>query len=82
MAILGLKFLIFLIFLGAVANGISYMLQLIGAVDLPATVLYPFMTGGTVVFTSLAGVLFFKDKLSKKLVASIPLCFIGTLLFL
>ena len=75
-------YMLLIMLASAVVSSFASMLQIGAATTVPATVLYPFMTGGTVVFTSLAGVLFFKDKLSKKLVASIPLCFIGTLLFL
>lgn len=66
----------------AVVQGISSSLQLMSAIKLPASVLYPFITGGTIIFSSIAGVLLFKDKLSKQLIISIALCFIGTLLFL
>lgn len=41
---------------------ISYMLQLIGAESLPASVLYPFITGGSIILTSFAGVAFLKRK--------------------
>jgi multidrug transporter EmrE-like cation transporter len=58
------------------------LLQLFGAASLPATVLYPFVTGGSIVLSSLAGIIFFKDKLSKNVIASIILCFLGTILFL
>lgn len=66
----------------AAVGGISYVLQLIGAKTLPATVLYPFITGGSIVFSTLAGWLIFKDKLSKQLVLGIILCVIGTVMFL
>lgn len=66
----------------AVVGGISYVLQLLGAKSLPATVLYPFITGGSIVFSTLAGWLIFKDKLSKQLVLGIVLCVIGTVLFI
>lgn len=78
-----LRMIIALIFiLSAVASGISYMFQLWGAESLPATVLYPFITGGSIVFSTLAGVLIFKDKLSVKMIISVALCFVGTLMFL
>lgn len=73
---------IIIIVASATAGGISYFLQLFGAASLPATVLYPFVTGGSIVFSSLAGIIFFKDKLSKNVIASIILCFLGTILFL
>ena len=60
-----------LVILSVLVSGISSFLQLWSAKFLPATVLYPFITGGTIIFSSLAGVAFFKDKLSKKLVLSI-----------
>lgn len=66
----------------AVIGGISYMLQLIGAKELPATVLYPIVTGGSILFSALSGRVFFKEKLSAYQIISIALCFVGTLLFL
>lgn len=66
----------------AVVGGVSYILQLLSARSLPATVLYPFITGGSIVFSTLAGWLIFKDKLSKQLVLGIILCVIGTVMFL
>lgn len=66
----------------AIISGVSFMLQLWGAAKLPATLLYPFITGGSIIFSSIAAVLLFKDKISKKLIISVILCFIGTLSFL
>ena len=63
-------------------GGVSYMLQLVGAKTLPATVLYPIVTGGSIVFSALSGKVFFKEKLTVYQRISIALCFIGTLLFL
>ena len=63
-------------------GGLSYMLQLAGAVDLPATVLYPLITGGSIIFTAIASKVIFKKKITKKQVISIVLCLAGTLLFL
>lgn len=74
--------MIAVIALAAIVSGVSFLMQLWGASTLPATVLYPFITGGTVLFTSVAGVVFFKDKLSTKMILSIVFCFVGTLLFL
>jgi len=70
------------VFGASVIGGISYMLQLMGAKELPATVLYPIVTGGSIVFSALSGKVFFKEKLSVYQIVSIVLCFIGTLLFL
>ncbi len=71
-----------LILFAATIDGISYFLQLLGTANLPATVLFPFVTGGTMVFSALAGILFFKERPSKQVLLGVALSFIGTLLFL
>lgn len=63
-------------------DGASYLCQLAGASHLPATVLYPMITGGSVVLTALAGRIFFGQKLSRRATIGIILCFTATLLFL
>ena len=68
--------------LSAAIGGLSFVLQLRGAVNLPATVLYPFITGGSMIFSTLIGILAFREKPSRSLLISIGLCFIGTLMFL
>lgn len=55
---------------------------LIGVRELPATVLYPIVTSGSILFSALAGSVFYKEKLSTYQLLSIALCFVGTLLFL
>lgn len=77
-----LKKAVIIITSSAVISGISYMLQLLGAKSLPATILYPFITGGSIVFSTIAGVILFKEKISTKLIISVILCFAGTLMFL
>lgn len=67
---------------GAVIGALSYFLQLVGAAQLPASVLYPMVTGGSIIFSALAGVILFKERLSRLQLVSIILCFMGTLLFL
>ncbi|MBE7036108.1 MAG: EamA family transporter [Clostridia bacterium] len=71
-----------IVLLAAMTDGLSYMLQLIGATQLPATVLYPMVTGGSVILTSLAGVIVFKEKLSARQWIGVAICFMGTLFFL
>ncbi len=66
----------------ALVSGLSYFFQLVGAENLPATVLYPFVTGGSIVFTTLAGWLVFREKPSAKLWLGVALCVAGTFLFL
>ncbi len=77
-----IKFVVISAFLSVIVSNISSYLQLIGASQLPASVLYPMITGGTVIFSSLAGILIFKDKVPKRVIVSILLCFAGTLMFL
>ena len=68
--------------ISAVIGGVSYLLQLVGAKNLPASVLYPIFTGGTIIFTALAGWMFFGEKPDKRHIMGIAICFVGTLLFL
>ena len=72
----------YIIALSAIVGGVSYLLQLIGAKGLPASVLYPLVTGGNIIFSSIAGRVFFKDKLTLHQIISVLLCFTGTFLFL
>lgn len=74
--------MLFVIFLSAAVSGLSYLFQLVGAKELPASVLYPLVTGGTIVLSALAGKLFCKEKLSTSGIVSVALCLVGTLLFL
>ena len=73
---------VFLIVLSTLLSGLSYILQLNGAKNLPATVLYPLITGGTIIFSSVAGIIFFKEQISKRLILSIIICFAGTCMFI
>lgn len=66
----------------AVVSGTSYALQLVGAANLPATVLYPIVSGGSIIFSTLAGMLFFHEKPNLYQKIGIGLCFLGTCLFL
>lgn len=71
-----------IIALSALFSGVSYLLQLIGAQNLPATVLYPIITGGAIIFSALAGRLFFRERITRATLVGIALCFTGTCLFL
>jgi len=66
----------------SILGSVSSLLQLWGAVNLPASLLYPMITGGSIVFTSLFAFLFFKERPSRSEWVGIALCFVGTLLFL
>lgn len=74
--------LFYIAIVSAGLGGLSCLLQLIAASNLPATVLYPFVTGGTIVLSTITGILVFREKVSKKLIASVILCFAGTVMFL
>ena len=76
------KGFLLIICLSAVFSGSSYLLQLTGAKTLPASVLYPLVTGGSIVMTALAGKICFREKLGKAGWISIGLCVAGTLFFL
>lgn len=66
----------------AIISALSYLLQLNGARVLPASVLYPFITGGSIIFSAIAGRVFFQEHTSRRRLGCIILCIIGTLLFL
>ena len=66
----------------AVASGVSFMLQLKGASKLPATVLYPFITGGSIMFSAVIGAFVFRERISFRLALSLAVCFVGTLFFI
>ena len=61
---------------------VSSLIQLRGAKFLPASVLYPMITGGSIVFSGLFALLFFGERPSKREWLGIALCVCGTLLFL
>lgn len=67
---------------GALVDGLSCLGQLTSASHLPATVLFPLVTGGSIILTALAGRIFFREKPSKKALVGIILCFVATLFFL
>ena len=66
----------------SVLGSLSSLLQLWGAAKLPASLLYPMITGGSIVFTGLFARIFFKEQLSRSEWVGIVLCCAGTLLFL
>lgn len=68
--------------LSAIFGGISYMFQLICAKTVSATLLYPFVTGGSIVLSAIMDLIIFKEKLSERTVIGIVLCFFGTIFLL
>lgn len=71
-----------IILANAVCGGVSYMLQLVSAGKVAASVLYPMITGGSMVLSALAAFLFFKEKPDKISLAGLALSFAATFLFL
>ena len=65
----------------SVVGSIASLFQLIGAKSLPASILYPVVTGGSIVLSGIFGYIFFKEKTSKQAWLGIVLCFVGTCLF-
>ena len=63
-------------------GGISSYLQLLGAVNLPSSVLYPMITGGTVVLSGIFALICFGEKPSARQWTGIGLCLAGTCFFL
>lgn len=66
----------------ATVNGIFAVLELVGAANLPATVLYPIVSGGSIIFSTLADTLLFHEKPNLHQKIGVGLCFLGTCLFL
>ncbi|MBE6883865.1 MAG: DMT family transporter [Ruminococcaceae bacterium] len=66
----------------ALIGGVSYLFQLVGAENLPATVLYPLVTGGSIVFSTLAGWILFREKPNARIWIGVALCVAGTFFFL
>lgn len=62
-------------------GGIGGFLQLVANADVPNTVQYPIVTGGTIVFTAVAAFIFFKEKQTKKSTICLVGAFLSTLLF-
>ena len=71
-----------IIVLSAVVGSLSYMFQLIGAAKLPASVLFPMVSGGSIIFSTVAGIIFFKERPSKLQIIGVCVCFAGTLFLL
>lgn len=75
------SFAVCVIIITALVSSVGYLFQLIGAESLPSTVLYPIVSGGSIVLTAIAGRCFFKEKISFLKIMSIVLTLVGTTLF-
>ena len=63
-------------------DGASYFMQLVVAENVPATLQYPLITGGSIIFTALLAWAVLREKPSRKIVASLVLCLIGCCMFI
>ena len=66
----------------AILAGISFLCMLIAAKTLPAVILYPSVTGGSIVLSTVGARIFFKEKISMPALAGIIMSIVGILLFL
>ena len=77
------KSFILYIVIGQAAFGcISYVLQLIAASHVEASMLYPMLTGGSIVLSAVAGYIFFKERPDKLSLIGLCISFAATFLFL
>ncbi len=66
----------------ALIDATSYFLQITATPHLPAVVIYPFVTGGTVALTAIVGRIFFKEKMDRLSTVGVIITALATLLFL
>ena len=63
-------------------GGVSYYLQLVSAGKVSASVMFPMMTGGTIIVSALLAGIFYGEKPSRREWTGILMCLAGTLMFL
>ena len=73
---------ILIICIFSVTSGLAYMLQLIGAAHIDASVLYPMVTGGTIVLSTFAGWVFFSEKPGRRTLISSAAALAATIMFI
>lgn len=73
---------ILLLLLVGLSNVISSYCILTGAINVPATVLYPLISGGSIFLTTVLDLIIFKEKPNKFLVIGIILCIVGIVCFI
>ena len=73
---------IIIVFTYSILGTASSILQLEGAKNLPASMLYPMITGGSVALMGVFALIFFKEKLSARGWISVAFCCAGTCLFI
>lgn len=63
-------------------SGTAYLLQLTAAKQVHATVMYPMITGGTILASAMFAWLFYHERPTTRIWASMLLCLAGTCMFL
>ena len=66
----------------AAVSGVGFLLQLVSAETIDAVVLYPFVTGGSIVLSTIGARICFGEKISLPALVGIVMSVCGTLLFL
>ena len=66
----------------AAVSGSAYIIQLFCAESMPASFLYPVITGGTILFSALFARIAAGEKMDKKSFIALFICFGGTCLFI
>ena len=72
---------IFIVVMFAASNGIATLLMLRAASNMDASMLFPLVTGGTMLLTALASFIFYKEKPGKFVLAGLIIAIGATVLF-
>ena len=71
-----------IIALSTVVGNLAYFCQLVGSTHLPATIQFPIISGGTIVFSALTGLIFFKEHITKRQILSLVICIASMVLII
>ena len=74
------KFLVIFAYVGISVTG--FLFQLISAKTVPAIVMFPFVTGGSIILSTVLARIFYGEKLAAPALAGVVISLIGTLLFI
>lgn len=66
----------------ALFDFVSYYCQLEGSVTIPASVLFPLLSGGSILLTAAVGMLILREKPTKSAVAGMVICLAGMCMFI
>ena len=73
---------VLIVTMGVIVGGVGTLLLLESAKTLPASMQYPFVTGGSTIITATLSRLLYKEKISSIQIVSLVILLIGTILFL